>query len=502
LNHNHVEALRQTGRLLISEPASQAAIDEVPVAQKADVQCAVAAAAAIQPSWASKSATERARLLVRWRKILIDEGDSIAQIISRENGKPLHEAWSHELVPLCASITWLADESPKLLSERTVRLRWMKQYRSQIYSKPRGLCAIISPYNFPLLIPFADAAAALAAGCAVIIKPSEHTPLTALAVAKLAHHAGIDPGLLRVLPGGPEVAQTLLEAGIDEVVFTGSREHGREVARRCADQLVPCTLELGGKASLIVLEDVNLDSAASAIVFGALANSGQSCIAVERVIVPRRVQSRLVSAIVDRVSTLRQGDPLRAEVDLGALTSWRQMEHVQSQVDASVSQGARLVWGGHRGNSTGHFYLPTVLDECTPDMCIVRDETFGPAIPIVPVDTVEMALGIANAGAAGLAAYLFGRDEDRLRIIARQMHAGHVLLNDVLWSYVCPEIPFGGQHQSGWGVVHGAAGLRTHTRDVHVGTSRFALPQSFSFGFPYSRRTRQILKKALRLVIH
>jgi acyl-CoA reductase-like NAD-dependent aldehyde dehydrogenase len=502
LNHDHVEFPHRTARLLISEPASQSVIGEVAVAQGADVQRAIETATASQPSWASKSAAERARFLLSWRKNLVSEGDSIAQIISRENGKPLHEAWSHELVPLCAAMTWIAEESPKLLSERTVRLRWMKQYRSHIYSKPRGLCAIISPYNFPLLIPFADTAAALAAGCAVVIKPSEHTPLTAIAVAKLAHQAGIDPALLQVLPGGPEVAQTLLEAGVDEVVFTGSREHGREVARRCAGQLVPCTLELGGKASLIVLEDVNVDSAASAIVYGALANSGQSCIAVERVIAHRSVQSRLVSAIADRVSALRQGDPLRAEVDLGALTSRRHMDHVQQQVDASVSQGARLVCGGQRGSSTGHFYLPTVLDECTPDMGITCDETFGPAIPVVPVDSVDMALRIANTGAAGLAAYLFGRDEDRLRSIARQLHAGHTLLNDVLWSYVCPEIPFGGQHQSGWGVVHGSEGLRAHTREMHLGTSRFALPQSLGLGFPYSKRARQILKQALRLVIH
>lgn len=308
-------------RLVIAEPATLSVIAEVPVANATDVQNAVEAARKVQPAWALKSTAERSKVLIGWRKALVSARDDISRLISRENGKPLHEAWLHELAPLYGAMTWLAEESPKLLADRSITLRWLKQYKSQLHTRPRGLCAIIAPYNFPLLIPFSDATAALVAGCAVIIKPSEHTPLTALAVAKLAHASGLDPALLQVLPGGPDVARFLLQSDLDEVLFTGNLEHGRKVARCCADRLLPCTLELGGKASLIALQDANLDLTAASVVFGALANSGQSCIAVERVIVHRSFHNRLVDAISDRVRALRQGDPLRSDVDLGALTS-------------------------------------------------------------------------------------------------------------------------------------------------------------------------------------
>ena len=500
LSYKRVESSRSSGCLVVTEPATLSQIAEVPVAGPDDVQRATEIAAKAQPTWASTSADTRAKGLLSWRAELVRESDQLTKTLSRENGKPLHEAWLHELAPLCDAITWLANEAPRLLADRTIALRWMKQYRSLLYSKPRGQCAIISPYNFPMLIPFADAAAALVAGCSVIIKPSEHTPLTAIAVARLAHTSGLDPALLQILPGGPDIARTLIGTAVDEVIFTGNLEHGREVARCCADKLLPCTLELGGKASLLVLDDINVDDAASAIVFGALANSGQSCIAVERVLVHASVHRALVDAVVDRVRILRQGNPLLTEVDLGALTSPNQLEHVQYQVNAAISQGAKLVSGGHQLTEPGHFFSPTVLDACTPQMSIAIDETFGPVIPIIPIESVTMGLAIANTGAPGLAAYLFGHDEDRLRAIAKQLRAGHVLLNDVLWSYICPEIPFGGENLSGWGVVHGVEGLRSHTRAIHLGSSRFKIPESFGLGFPYSKGPRQLLKRVLRLI--
>jgi acyl-CoA reductase-like NAD-dependent aldehyde dehydrogenase len=427
-------------------------------------------------------------------------GDEIAATLSRENGKPIHEAWLHELLPLYSAMSWLIDESSEILADRAISLRWLKQYRSTLSSRPRGQCLIISPYNFPLLIPFSDAAAALASGCSVVIKPSEHTPLTALLLAKLASEVGIDPALLQVFPGGPDTARALLEAEIDEVVFTGSLGHGREVARSCAERLIPCTLELGGKASLLAFEDADIELAASAAVFGALANSGQSCIAVERVIVHRRIKAAFLESILNRVRTLRQGNPANLEVDLGALTSSRHIDHLQAQVNSAVADGATLMCGGLRLSGPGNFYAPTILDGCTSRMPVVSEETFGPIIPIVTVDSVGEALALANTGASGLAAYLFGRDESRLHALVPQIRAGHILLNDVLWSYVCPEIPFGGRDQSGFGLVHGPEGLKSHTRPVHVGTKRLRLPEMLGMGFPYSEKTRGFLKHTLRLI--
>ena len=500
LNDDRSVSLDNSTCLTIAEPATHAVIERVPITQHCDVVRAVKRATSVQPAWAACSLKDRANWLLQWRRKLVNNGEQLTQLLSRENGKPLHEAWLHELMPLCDAISWLANEAPKLLGERTIPLRWMKQHKSLLVSKPKGQCAIISPYNFPLMIPFSDAAAALVAGCSVLIKPSEHTPLTALAVAKLALESGLEPGLLQILPGGPDVARSLIDSGVDEVLFTGSLGHGREIACRCADKLIPCTLELGGKAPLLVLEDANVDNAAAAIVLGALANSGQSCIAVERVLVHTKIHQRLVDAVVDRVKRLRQGNSMLAEVDLGALTSLHHLEHVQRQVDAALAMGATLLHGGHRNSEPGNFFQPTVLDGCTPEMSITIEETFGPVIPIVPIESVPMGLEIANCGATGLAAYVFGDNEEKLDWIARRLRAGHVLLNDVLWSYICPEIPFGGLNQSGWGVVHGAEGLRTHTHSVHLGSSRFKVPEVFGLGFPYSKGPRTLLKQALRLI--
>ena len=487
-------------RLTLVEPASGNAIAELPLTSPAEVQAAVTRASKAQPHWASMPCSERAKIIHKWRNSLISNGEALARALSRENGKPIHEAWFHELVPLCGALTWVAEEAPQLLAERSVSLRWMKQYKCNITARARGQCAIIAPYNFPVLIPFADAAAALAAGCSVIVKPSELTPLIALTVAKLAHEAGLDSALLQVLPGGPETACALLDADVDEVTFTGSLDHGREVARHCAERLIPCTLELGGKASLVVFEDADVESAATATVFGALANSGQSCIAVERVIVHRRLRRALVESVVQRVKALRQGNPLHAEVDLGALTAPASMNRLKLQVDDAIAQGARLLCGGHPLATPGQYFAPTVLDECTPTMRVVCEESFGPIIPIVSVESTGEAIDVANSGASELAAYLFGRDETRLRALAPNLRAGHVLLNDVLWSYVCPEIPFGGQHQSGFGVVHGREGLLSHTRPVHLGTTRLKLPDMLGIAFPYSEKARSFLQRTLRLV--
>jgi acyl-CoA reductase-like NAD-dependent aldehyde dehydrogenase len=486
--------------LLVKDPSTKDVIERVSTATPEQVQAAVDRSRRAQRAWARQPVAARCQRLLSWRHSILNAGDLLASQLSRENGKPLHEAWLHELVPLCDTLSWLADNAPRMLEDTDVRLRWMKHQHSRLWSKPRGLCAVISPYNFPLLIPFADAAAALIAGCSVIVKPSELTPSIARHVARLAHESGLDEDLLQILIGGPDVARQLIASDVDEVVFTGGSDHGRDVALRCADRLVPCTLELGGRAPLMVLDDADVDDAATAIVFGSLANSGQSCIAVERVFAPSRMCPRLLDGIVDRVKSLRQGNPLLAEVDLGAMTSSQHIDEVARQVTEAVAGDADLLCGGRLGEQGGNFYLPTVLGNCRPDLAVIAEETFGPVIPIVPIDSLQSALEVANQGRASLAAYLFGRDEDALNRAARSVKANHVMINDVLWSYLCPELPFGGQGQNGWGVVHGPEGLLSHTYRAHVGSRRLRLPAKLALGFPYSKTPRTMVKHALRLL--
>jgi succinate-semialdehyde dehydrogenase/glutarate-semialdehyde dehydrogenase len=482
----------------ITNPSTGEIIAKVPPTPAGQARAAVDRSRNAQASWAQLSIPNRCREILKWRHAIADAGDRLASLIASENGKPLHEAWLHEIAPLCDTLTWLADEGPRLLASAEVSLRWMKHQRSQYWRKPRGVCAVIAPYNFPLFIPFADAAAALVSGCSVIVKPSERTPLIALAVTELARSVGFDPDLLQVLPGGPSVAEQLLASGVNEAVFTGSTEHGRQVAVRCSQGLVPCTLELGGGASAIVFPDADISQAAAAITFGALANSGQSCIAIERVFATASTCNQLVEAITENVNKLRQGNPLVGEVDLGAMTSAPQLTVVEQQVQAAVAHGARLLCGGRRVASAGNFYMPTVLAGCKLEMDVIAGETFGPVIPIAAVGNPALLIEQANQCQPSLAAYLFGRDTEHLCTQARRIDTNHVLINDVLWNYVCPELPFGGHGASGWGVVHGPEGLMAHTYAAHIGRPRVRLPTSFGFGFPYAKAPRALLKSALR----
>ena len=488
--------------LSVTDPCTGELIAELEAATADQISAAVHRARKAQGYWAQTSVNDRRRHLINWRHALLKAGDLLALQLSRENGKPLNESWLHEVAPFCDTLSWLAEEAPRLLEDTDVSLRWMKHQHSVLWSKPRGVCVVIAPYNFPLLIPFSDAAAALMAGCSVIIKPSERTPLIAQAVAKLAVQSGLEPDLLQILPGGPHVAQLLIASDVNEVVFTGSTKHGREVAMLCADRLLPCTLELGGGAPAVVFEDANVAQAATAITFGALANSGQCCLGIERVFAARSLYSKLVEAIADRVRGLRQGNPLHAEVDLGALTSPQQLTKVNQQVAAALADGAKLICGGKRACDAGNFYLPTLLGDCDPRMQVVTHETFGPVIPLVAVDDPGAMLETATDDRSALAAYLFGRDGHTLMMAARNANANHVLLNDVLWSYQCPELPFGGHGMSGWGVVHGPEGLLSHTHRAHIGRTRVQLPPSLGFAFPYGKTPRTLLKQALRFFTH
>lgn len=486
--------------LTIFSPASGELLETVATPDPAQISRAIRNCRSAQASWATQPATRRCEQLLKWRDALLHAGEHLALQLSRENGKPLHESWLHEVLPLCDMLAWLAGAAPAALSESEISLRLMKHQQSRVLAKPKGVCAVITPYNFPLLIPGSDAAAALAAGCGVIIKPSEKGTLTALLAVQLAHEAGLDPDLIQVLPGGAAVALQIIHAGVDEVVFTGSTAHGRSVAIACAEQLTPCTLELGGGASAVVFDSADVDRAADRIVFGALANLGQSCISIERVFVQARLQTKLVDALVDRVKRLRQGDPCHEDVDLGAMTSERQLEVVREHLANAVQQGAKAALMGTRLGRAGHFMGPSILANCNLQMDAFRRETFGPVIAIGPFDTPANALQIVQSIGPMLAAYMFGSRLQELAEWARQINAGHCLINDVLWSYVCPELPFGGSGTCGWGQVHGVEGLLSHTRRAHIGQRRFWLPQAMELGFPYRSVSLSLARRAMSVL--
>jgi succinate-semialdehyde dehydrogenase/glutarate-semialdehyde dehydrogenase len=361
-----------------------------------------------------------------------------------------------------------------------------------------GVIGVISPWNFPLAIPMCSVLQALIAGNAVVVKPSELTPLTLLKAQEFVRQAGLPAELFQVVTGGGRTGAALIDAGIQKLVFTGGVSTGRRVGAACAERLIPCVLELGGKAPLIATEDCDVERTARAIVLGGFCNAGQACISVERVLAHEAVYEPLVARVVELTRALRQGDPRAGDVDVGALTFSQRADVAEALIQDALAQGATLATGGQRKPGPGCFFEPTVLTGCTPAMRVMHEEIFGPVVPMMKVRDVEEAITLANASPLGLHAYVFSRDKARARELARRLEAGTVMTNDVLLSFAAPEAPFGGIKDSGNGLVHGDEALREMCHARHLNTGRVPLPLDTPFGFPYTAGKLRLLKGVVR----
>lgn len=469
-----------------SEPASGEIIGEVPEASRDDVLRAVARARKAQAAWALLPVTERATRLLRFRDALVDRAEELIDLISREVGKPRTDALVHEVAVAVDQLTWYCAEAERILAPRELELHLLRHKRSVVHHVPRGVVGILSPWNFPFVIPMNDVFAALVTGSAVVVKPSERAPLVLQKAKEIFDATGLPEDLFGVVHGGADVGQALIEAGIQKLVFTGGVETGRKVAAACGAQLVPCILELGGKAPLLALADCDVERTANAIVYGGFANAGQACISVERVYAHASIHDRLVDRVGALARELRVGDPRHEAVDVGALTHPRQLEVAEAHVADAVEKGARVVTGGKRREGRGTFFEPTVLANCTHAMTVMTEEIFGPIVPIQKVASDDEAVRLANDSHLGLNAYVFTRDRERGRKLAERIEAGSVLVNDVLVNYGAVEAPFGGVKQSGWGRVHGEDALRDMAELRHVQTSRVPETARDPLWFPYS----------------
>lgn len=463
----------------------------------AAVRAAVARARDAQPAWAALSAKERCRRLAGFRDLIVERADTLATLISQETGKPRLEALTHEILAVADIITWLEHRGPRTLRPRRVGLRWFKHKKSLVFHRPRGVVGVIAPWNTPFHVAMRDAMTALAAGNAVVVKPSEVAPLCVLAAKDLWDATGLPADLLQVVTGAGATGAALIDAGIQKVNFTGAVSTGRRIAAACGERLIPCTLELGGKAPLLVFDDADLERAARAIVWGGFANSGQLCVGVERVYVTAANYDALVARVAELSRGLRQGDPASNDVELGAVTIARQIENAERLVADARQKGARVVTGGRRVPGPGLFYEPTVLADCTPGMLVMREEIFGPVVPIMRVETEAQGLELANSSHLGLAAYVFCRHRGRALASARQLAAGAVMVNDVLAHAAFAEAPFGGIKDSGYGRVQGEEGLLDMCDTVHVNVDRFTFWRSEPFWFPYGG---QKYRNALRVL--
>ena len=493
------------GRIVSINPATHRPLGDVPDLGEAEVRAKVAQARAAAAAWAQVPLAERCRQVVKFAEVLMARAEEVIELISAEGGKTRVEALGMEVIVVADLVRYFAKHAPEILADEPVPLHLLKHRGSYLHFVPRGVIGIIAPWNFPFAIPMGEALMAVIAGNGVVIKPSEMTPLIALKAKELFDAAGLPAELLQIVTGRGGTGAALIDAGIDYCVFTGSVATGKKVAAACGERLIPCTLELGGKAPAIVCADADLDRAANAIAWGGLANSGQVCAFVERVYAVPEVHDELVRKVVAIATSLRQGDGSApdADVDLGAMTWDRQLDHVAAVVESSVAAGAKLECGGKRGiagNSAGMFYQPTVLTEVSQDMDVIRKEIFGPVIPFVRVKDEEEALALANDSHLGLLAYVFSEDKARARQLAERLEAGTVMINDVLATYAAPETPWGGVKQSGIGRTHSAHGLRDFCQTRHVNYDRVSLGAKEIWWYPYKQRTYKTLLRAARLL--
>jgi succinate-semialdehyde dehydrogenase/glutarate-semialdehyde dehydrogenase len=382
--------------------------------------------------------------------------------------------------------------------------------------EPYGVVGIISPWNYPFSIPATETLAALVAGNVVVLKPSEFTSLVALELQSLLYSAGVPQDVFQVVTGDGTTGAALVHSQIDKLLFTGSVATGKRIAAAAAERLLPVLLELGGKDAMLVLDDADVDVASSAAVWGAFVNAGQTCLSVERCYVQRSVYEEFLRACVEKANRLRVGQGLDRETDIGPMIHERQLQIVESHVEDAVAQGALVVVGGSRLSQLGrNFYPPTVLADVTHEMRVMREETFGPVLPVMPFDRDEEAVQLANDSAYGLAASVWTRSRARGEQLARRIQAGTVMVNDVISCFGISEAPHGGVKSSGVGRTHGRFGLEEMTRLKYLDTDRMpGIKKVWWYGygakfgremdgfveFQFARSLRKRLRGALRAI--
>jgi acyl-CoA reductase-like NAD-dependent aldehyde dehydrogenase len=445
-------------------PSTGAPLGAVPVTAPEDVQAVVDAVAQVQPVWSQLRLRDRALYMLRAAQVLIDEADEIRDLICAEQGKPRNEAFSMEVLPTIDALHWMAGEGQRILADEDVDMPqlFLKTKQSAFTYEPLGVIGVIAPWNYPWSIPFGEVALALMAGNGVVLKPASLTPLIGDRIGRVFERAGLPEGLVRVIHG-PGTGAALVESSAAKIFFTGSVQTGRGVGEACARQLKGSVLELGGKDPMIVLADANLDHAVAGALWGGFANAGQTCAGIERIYVMREVSERFIAGVVSGAQSLQVGDPMDWRTEIGPMISAEQLAQVAELVDDAVTHGARLECGGPvavpPAGLSGDFYAPTVLTGVRHDMRIMREEIFGPVLPIVIVDSEDEAVALANDSQFGLGASVWTLDRGRGERFARELEAGMVWINDHMFSHGACQLAWGGVKESGLGRTHSKFGL-------------------------------------------
>lgn len=453
-------------------PSTRQVIGEVPCLGKEEVEIAVRKAWNAFETWRLTEYHQRASKMLKLKSVISSQADELALAISSEVGKPLTECFMAELVGPMDACAWFAENTERALKDQLVSLDnpLLSTKQSVVSFEPLGVVAIISPWNYPFAIPMMSIVMALMAGNSVVLKPSEKSSLIGIKIGELFLQAGFPEGLVNVVTGGRQTGTYLVESAVQKVIFTGSVAGGSNVMTAAARNLTPVSLELGGKDAAIVLPDAPVDWTAHGIVWGAFTNCGQACASIERLyLVKGKKTDKLIARIVDMAQKLKLGAGPDKATEVGPLIDETQLAEVEAQVEDAKAAGARVLCGGRRRDDLGgYFFEPTVLVDVNHSMSVMRQETFGPLLPIMIVDTEDIAIDLANDSEFGLSASVWSRNLNRAEDIARDLDVGTVFLNDCLFSFACPQVPWGGLKKSGSGRSHSYFGLLDLVNIKHI----------------------------------
>ncbi|HEX8744894.1 MAG TPA: aldehyde dehydrogenase family protein [Thermoleophilaceae bacterium] len=481
----------------VENPATGETIAHLPDLDAGQVKALVDRARAAQPDWAARSFDERARYMFRFRKWIVDNRERVARTVMDETGKTREDAFIADVFTTADALGFWAKKASVYLADERVRSTnpFVLGKKVVVRYRPFGVAGVIGPWNYPIANCFGDAIPALMAGCTVVMKPSEVTPLSSLLVEEGLREIGLPEDVCLTATGTGETGAALVDES-DVVMFTGSTRTGKKVAARAVESLTPFSLEMGGKDPMIVLRDADVDRAANEAVYWGMANGGQICQSVERVYVEEPVYDEFVEKVVAQVKELKQGrsdGPGSAEI--GAITFAPQQEIIERHIKDAVDKGAEIRIGGKAADmGAGRWFEPTVLTNVDHTMECMTEETFGPTLPIMKVRDEHEALEKANDSRYGLNSSVYTRDVEKGERIARQLKAGSACVNDTVVNYAAAEAPFGGTGESGMGVRHGAQGIRKYCGVQTVLVTRRALKRE-AYMFPYSPTKSKLVER-------
>ncbi len=482
----------------VHNPADGSVAGTAPDQGADEVRSAVARLRASQPAWEALGHAGRYRELGRWRDWMLDNSAHLADILQAETGKVRQEA-DNEVPGLADAINFYGSNSGRFLADEQVAAHnpAFKAKALKVVYRPFPVVGVIAPWNFPLLMAIGDGIPALAAGCTLIVKPSEFTPLAVMEIIRGWREEVGGPRVIELVTGHGGAGAAVVDE-VDFIHFTGSVATGKKVMARAAETLTPVSLELGGKDPMIVLDDADVERAANGAAWGGLANSGQVCMSTERVYAAEPIYDAFVAALVDKVGGLRQGPDVPAfSKDIGAMTSPKQSEIVEDHIRDAVDKGARVLTGGGRREGHGDYFEPTVLVDVDHSMKVMREETFGPVIPVMRVRDEDEAVQLANDSEYGLSSAVFGQ-RDHAEAVARRLEVGAANVNDVLVNYLAYDVPMGGWKQSGVGARWGPGGIRKFCRTESLVVTRFTPTKAEPIWFPYTPTKGRLLGGLMR----